>query len=612
MHHLDHRGHHPDISIIIPFRNRGLKRLRRAIDSLRDAAPDADMEVIVSDFGSGDASAVEEVCDSAGARWLRTESDHWNKSACVNRALAVSCGEYVQIHDVDMIWAPGSLARHLKQIEARPQSFINSQVWDLPEDLSEYALETGKPDWDLFRARSVSHSRWGHGLVLAPRTALLRLGGLDERMHTYGGEDLDLTKRLKKLGLRQEWAGHDGDELFHIWHERIPAAAATDKRVAEAIERNRALYYNDNTVLRNVSTRGESDEPLVSVVIATQNRAQYVAEAVYSALYQTMGDLEVLVIDDGSTDDTEEVVRGIGDSRVRYVRQDAAGVAAARNRGTQEARGFYIAVLDDDDLMRPDRLEIQLMCLDGEAHGCVGNLLHFYDSSGEVYYFSDAQPTPTGALPRGGFAGHPSWLVERALLEQIPYDESLTSAVDNNVALRALRSGFRFLHCNHFLTLRRIHEGQVTAVDSQRQKMGARLSHVWFRGGVDVETVKTAQKSFWGTVEHAGDAAQSAAALRPWLSDHLVNRTAQLQPGDLPDGGELPLSRRSDSSVSIVSSAGEQLGTPVEVSGVTWPQLAQLRRLGAVHQVTESKPAHPSRGCRRGLNPPVSSRLLAM
>lgn len=587
-----------DVTVIIPFRNRGVSRLRRAIESLAAAAPGLSVQVIVSDLGSDDPGTVRSVCERSGAQWLRLESDHWNKSVCINRALAVSRGEYVQVHDVDMIWTPGSLATHVHRARANPQSFINSQVWDLPPDLTEYALETSSPDWDLLRERAASHSRWGHGLVLAPRSALLRIGGLDERMHTYGGEDIDLTKRLMSSGLRQEWVGHDWDELFHIWHERIPSAASKDKRVAEAIKRNRDLYHQDNSIIRNVAGRAESDQPLVSVVIATRDRSAYLAESIHSALYQTMRDLEVIVVDDGSSDDTESVVRSIDDPRVRYVRQEATGVAAARNNGTRFARGFYIAVLDDDDLMRPDRLEIQLASLNGEVQGCVGNLLHFYDVDGETYFFSDASPTPLGALPTGGFAGHPSWLVEKSLLEQIPYDETLTSAIDNNVALRALRSGFRFHHCHQFLTIRRIHDKQVTAVDGQKQKLGARLTHTWFRGGVESSTVHAAQENFSRIVERVTDGADSSLALRLWLPDHLVKRTVQLQSSELPTGVDLPLPQRASSAVSIIGDSGEQLGTPVQVEGVTWAQLSSLRHRGVVHQVLEceTRTVRPTHG----------------
>ena len=100
--------------------------------------------------------------------------------------------------------------------------------------------------------------------------------------------------------------------------------------------------------------------PLVTVVIATYNMAGFLATAVRSALAQTYDPIEVLVIDDGSTDTTDEEMRQFEDERVRYVRQHNQGQAAAKNRGVLEARGEYIAFLDADDYWRHDKLALQM------------------------------------------------------------------------------------------------------------------------------------------------------------------------------------------------------------------------------------------------------------
>src|SRR5262249_23532741 len=89
------------------------------------------------------------------------------------------------------------------------------------------------------------------------------------------------------------------------------------------------------------------------------NSAGYLAAAVESVLSQTHNDFEVLVVDDGSTDDTPAVMRGFGPP-VRHLRQPNAGVAAARNRGIAESRGRYVALLDARDLWHPHKLERQL------------------------------------------------------------------------------------------------------------------------------------------------------------------------------------------------------------------------------------------------------------
>jgi glycosyltransferase involved in cell wall biosynthesis len=102
----------------------------------------------------------------------------------------------------------------------------------------------------------------------------------------------------------------------------------------------------------------------VSVVIPTYNRAHCIGRAIDSALQQTVPPHEILVIDDGSTDDTESVVEAIASRLVRYVRKENAGVSSARNLGVELATGRWIAFLDSDDTWRPLKLELQLRCLD--------------------------------------------------------------------------------------------------------------------------------------------------------------------------------------------------------------------------------------------------------
>ena len=98
--------------------------------------------------------------------------------------------------------------------------------------------------------------------------------------------------------------------------------------------------------------------PLVSVVIPTYNRWPMIAEAVESVLTQTFNPFELIIVDDGSTDNTAHLLRS-GDSRLKVFSQPQAGVAAARNAGVAISRGKYIAFLDSDDLWSPAKLAIQ-------------------------------------------------------------------------------------------------------------------------------------------------------------------------------------------------------------------------------------------------------------
>lgn len=110
-------------------------------------------------------------------------------------------------------------------------------------------------------------------------------------------------------------------------------------------------------------------QPIVSVIIASYNCAPYIAETINSVLAQSMNDIEIIVIDDGSTDATPQIVNAFG-VPVRLLTQPNAGVCVARNRGIREARGKYICVMDHDDYWFPDKLTRQVEML--ERHPDVG------------------------------------------------------------------------------------------------------------------------------------------------------------------------------------------------------------------------------------------------
>ncbi|HUW18476.1 MAG TPA: glycosyltransferase family A protein [Sedimentisphaerales bacterium] len=104
--------------------------------------------------------------------------------------------------------------------------------------------------------------------------------------------------------------------------------------------------------------------PKVSVIIPTYNRSRLLRGALASVLNQSIADFEVLVVDDGSDDDTASVIQRISDKRVRYFRKDNGGLSSARNFGLTNCTGEYVALLDDDDLFPPDYLKTMVEQLD--------------------------------------------------------------------------------------------------------------------------------------------------------------------------------------------------------------------------------------------------------
>lgn len=185
--------------------------------------------------------------------------------------------------------------------------------------------------------------------------------------------------------------------------------------------------------------------PAVSVVVTTFNYGRYIEEALKSALDQSFRDLEIIVVDDGSTDDTANRTQPfLADKRLTYCRREHEGQAAAKNFGISKARAPVIAFLDADDRWLPRKLELQMQLLTkGQSLGVVYSRRLLMNESGhEIFY---RQPD----LPRGrvvqdmfcdNFICFSSSVVRRCVFERIgAFDNSLNLAVDYDLWLRAAR-----------------------------------------------------------------------------------------------------------------------------------------------------------------------------
>lgn len=127
----------------------------------------------------------------------------------------------------------------------------------------------------------------------------------------------------------------------------------------------------------------QTTNPVISVIIPFYNAASYIKEAVESVLNQDFAQVEVIAVDDGSTDNSAEVVKAINDPRVSVVHQANAGASVARNHGVKLAKGNYICFLDADDFWVPNKLSLQMAEIEKNdgVNMVFGQVKEFYDKS---------------------------------------------------------------------------------------------------------------------------------------------------------------------------------------------------------------------------------------
>ncbi|MGQ0620475.1 MAG: glycosyltransferase family 2 protein [Panacagrimonas sp.] len=178
--------------------------------------------------------------------------------------------------------------------------------------------------------------------------------------------------------------------------------------------------------------------PLVTVIIATLNRAQLVPEAIKSVQAQTMSDFEIIVVDDGSSDGTSDVVRAIGDPRIRVLRHESRrGLSAGRNTGLREARGTWVGFLDDDDRWHPDKLERQLAV----SEDCVGVVCGYWLPYKRKRLVVDVGHIGLNHLRKGNPFSSSGIVARTDVAKKLGFDETLVRAEDWEFLVRLIAQG---------------------------------------------------------------------------------------------------------------------------------------------------------------------------
>lgn len=209
--------------------------------------------------------------------------------------------------------------------------------------------------------------------------------------------------------------------------------------------------------------------PLVSIIITCYNQANFIKSAIESAVNQSYGPIEIIVVNDGSTDNSLDIIQAISSREKIFIATTTnGGPAFARNAGLKYANGEYISFLDGDDLYLPNRLKVHIDFLMSNYNVDISysETQYFYNQQKNSFNIKK-RPQINGdifrKLIRGNFIPTNAFVIKSSMLRKIGgYDESLRTHEDWDMLLRLSLAGARFGHIDQITQLVRIHKENIT------------------------------------------------------------------------------------------------------------------------------------------------------
>ena len=258
-----------------------------------------------------------------------------------------------------------------------------------------------------------------------------------------------------------------------------------------------------------------SSSPVISVILPVYNGENYLRFSIESVLAQTFRDFELIIVDDGSTDGTAQVVSGYADNRIRYFKKDNGGVATAVNCGLRMAAGRYISWLSHDDVFLPAKLEMQLAARENAGEpSVIYTDFQFIDSSGAISEERRIDQHSTRETLRNLLVAGPisyaaySLFYDKQCLEQVGlYDESQRVTQDADMLMRLARR-FPLIGVPETLTQIRRHSAQWSA-----ESRWADEAYKYYRGWLE----RLSLDELFPEVDATSRTARGRARL--WLAD---------------------------------------------------------------------------------------------
>ena len=489
------------VSIIIPVYNR-LEKLGKTIAALTHSTyPLELMEVVIADDGSSDhpEQLVDRFSSFFSIKYVGQSDKGFRAARIRNKGVAAASHDALIFLDCDMLPEPTLVEAFMKYLHVSERlvllggrRYVNTDHFSIQDvidniqpvlDLPSQCADTGRgperdepptEDWryaiyrksDNLKNVKYPFNTYCAGNIGLSKSLFNQVGGFDESFVHWGMEDTEIGYRLYRNGA---WfIPVDGAKALH----QEPPGGSNETNRTEGREITEGQFVEKCPAKYRPYEAGRTYEvPKVSVYIPAYNCEGFIREAIESALNQTYHDLEVVVCNDGSTDNTGEVLeKNYSDhQRVTILHQDNQGISAATNTAIRSCRGEYILQLDADDVLLPNCVESLVEVMDGTDFDFVYGDSHLIGTDGE-----DLGPAYSWStysrfrLLNGMFIHHPRMFRASVFARTERFNTELTNAVDFDFYLQ-LSLHARGYHLQVPLYLYRQHTTNTSKINRHQQ-----------------------------------------------------------------------------------------------------------------------------------------------
>ncbi|MCK5811892.1 MAG: glycosyltransferase [Clostridiales bacterium] len=359
--------HHPLVSVIMAVYN-GQKYIKKAIDSVLNQSH-KQVELIIVDDGSTDNTAtLIKSYKSENISYYYQENS--GPGAARNLGINYAKGSLIAFIDHDDVWYKDKLFKQITYHRYHP---------DVSVLFTKHNLVFEDPTKDYSWVQTIEHQKRYSTRVpssqLLEKSVLNQLGLFNESLKL--GEDFDFLNRIIESSLQ-----------IHTLDEILYDKLIHDNNISSDIQKNRQFIFK--ILSTSIKRKKRKEDVLISLIIPAYNSTTHLLTCLDSVVAQTHSVFEIIIVDDGSTNNTKQLVDSYKDDRIIYCYQENKGIGGARNTGVRKARGNYLAFIDHDDVWVPYKLQIQLerLLFDVTTDVVFGHISQFYSSEVNQAYKS--------------------------------------------------------------------------------------------------------------------------------------------------------------------------------------------------------------------------------